>query len=115
MKKRDLNKSLSNLDQCLGLLVNPRVDLKTVPFRNSKLTKILKRALCKSLVCLVVSVSQSGEKYQETLTSLQFAARIYRKPFLTEAIAKEFSIIEQEIVDITDKPPKKVRFELPTE
>ena len=51
-----------------------------VPFRNSKLTKILKRSLLKSNVSLIVCVSQAFEKYQETLTSLQFGARVYRKP-----------------------------------
>jgi hypothetical protein len=47
---RDLNRSLSTLDQCLSLLVNSKPDLIKVPFRNSKLTKILKRNLSKSQV-----------------------------------------------------------------
>merc|ERR1719487_1185154 len=70
-----INKSLS----CLGLCVSVLCDRRSthVPYRSSKLTRLLREALDSSFgqVVLVVCLSPSRRNFDETLSSLQFADR----------------------------------------
>ena len=69
-----INSSLSALGQCISALADP--GRKHIPFRNSKLTKVLKDSLDeRANVALVVCVSPSVDSYKETLSTLQFADR----------------------------------------
>ena len=75
----DTNKAFTSLTICLDQLLNG-VDPKYVPFRNSKLTKLLKKPLSQASVHMVVCVAQSPpDKYQESLNAFQYAQRIYAK------------------------------------
>lgn len=68
-----LNKSLSFLDQCLRAENGRNQAL----YRNSKLTKLLKRYVQNGLIDLVVCVAQGpAEKYPKTLATLQLASRV---------------------------------------
>lgn len=65
---------MSALGQCISALSDPT--RKHIPYRNSKLTKILKDSLDEnSQVALIICISPSIDSYKETLSTLQFADR----------------------------------------
>jgi hypothetical protein len=69
-----INSSLSALGQCISALSDP--SRKHIPYRNSKLTKVLKDSLDEnSNVALIICISPSVDSYKETLSTLQFADR----------------------------------------
>ena len=69
-----INGSLSALGQWISALADHK--RTHVPFRNSKLTKVLKDSLnSKSKIALIVCVSPSIDSYKETVSTLQFADR----------------------------------------
>lgn len=69
-----INSSLSALGQCISALSDP--SRKHIPYRNSKLTKVLKDSLDESSnVALIICISPSIDSYKETLSTLQFADR----------------------------------------
>lgn len=69
-----INSSLSALGQCISALSDP--GRKHIPYRNSKLTKLLKDSLDEqSNVALIICISPSVDSYKETLSTLQFADR----------------------------------------
>lgn len=71
-----INKSLSCLGQCISAL-NRQCH---VPFRNSKLTRILQHVLTApdAELCLIVTLAPGETCYDETLSTLQFADRAKR-------------------------------------
>ena len=115
-----INKSLL----CLGHVINALVDkehgkARHVPFRNSKLTFLLKDTWGgNSKTCLVATVSPSGASQGETLSTLTFAQRaklIKNNAVLNEntcgtvaalqaEVAKLKSKLEQSSSTITSKP-----------
>lgn len=72
-----INTSLSCLGNCISALTEKT--RKHIPFRNSKLTRILKDSLIgegKLIFC--ICISPSFECSAETLSTLQFANRVRR-------------------------------------
>lgn len=64
-----INSSLSALGQCISALAD--VGRKHIPYRNSKLTKILKDSLDEnSNVALIICISPSIDSYKETFSTL---------------------------------------------
>ena len=64
-----INSSLSALGQCISALSD--IGRKHIPYRNSKLTKILKDSLDEnSNVALIICISPSIDSYKETLSTL---------------------------------------------
>lgn len=75
-----INQSLSALGHCISALVARQ---KYIPYRNSKLTTLLKDSLGgRSQCCMIVCVNPSEEFIDETLQTLKFAdrARTLRLP-----------------------------------
>lgn len=73
----DINRSLSFLEQVVLALSNPSRD--HVPYRQSKLTYLLKDSLggnCKTL--MVANVWCEHEQLEETISTLKFATRMMR-------------------------------------
>ncbi|KAG0679062.1 kinesin-like protein Klp5 [Pichia californica] len=71
----NINKSLLALGNCINALCDSRRS-KHIPYRDSKLTRLLKFSLggnCKTL--MIVCVSPSSRHYDETLNALKFANR----------------------------------------
>jgi kinesin family protein 18/19 len=71
----NINKSLLALGSCINALCDPRKK-NHVPYRNSKLTRLLKFSLggnCKTV--MIVCVSPSSEHYDETQNTLRYANR----------------------------------------
>ncbi|KAL2163327.1 hypothetical protein VTH06DRAFT_5384 [Thermothelomyces fergusii] len=75
MEGANINKSLLALGSCINALCDPR-KRNHVPYRNSKLTRLLKFSLggnCKTV--MIVCVSPSSEHYDETQNTLRYANR----------------------------------------
>lgn len=71
----NINKSLLALGSCINALCDPRKK-HHVPYRNSKLTRLLKFSLggnCKTV--MIVCVSPSSEHFDETQNTLRYANR----------------------------------------
>ncbi|KAF5212729.1 Kinesin motor domain family protein [Clavispora lusitaniae] len=71
----NINKSLLALGNCINALCDPRRK-NHVPYRNSKLTRLLKFSLggnCKTV--MIVCISPSSQHYDETLNTLKYADR----------------------------------------
>lgn len=78
-----INGSLSSLGQCISALADPK--RSHIPFRNSKLTKILKDSLeVSSKIALIIWISPSLDSYDETVSTLQFADRAKKAILLAQ-------------------------------
>uniref|UniRef100_UPI000B4C22A7 kinesin-like protein KIF9 n=1 Tax=Lonchura striata TaxID=40157 RepID=UPI000B4C22A7 len=104
-----INKSLSFLEQLVIALADPKRD--HVPFRQSKLTHVLKDSLGgKCNTVLVTNIYGEAEHVEETLSSLRFATRmnwvtaepVPNGPFYQEASVKvleeEIQLLKQELI-----------------
>ena len=107
-----INKSLSSLSNCISaLLQKSRVH---VPYRDSKLTRILQHSLGgNTRSAFVVTLSPSLSCYEETLSTLKFASRAIKvslqlspnrsspvKDLATEASSNELQNCRGEIVEL---------------
>ncbi|XP_074013165.1 kinesin-like protein KIF9 isoform X2 [Numenius arquata] len=103
-----INKSLSFLEQIVVALADPKRD--HIPFRQSKLTHVLKDSLggnCNTV--LVTNICGEAVHVEETLSSLRFATRmkwITTEPVINEtydregtvkALEKEIFLLKQEL------------------
>ncbi|NXR03804.1 KIF9 protein, partial [Sagittarius serpentarius] len=97
-----INKSLSFLEQIIVALADPKRD--HIPFRQSKLTHVLKDSLggnCNTV--LVANICGEAVHVEETLSSLRFATRmkwITTEPVLNETYDREGTVkaLEKEII-----------------
>ncbi|KAM6421833.1 kinesin-like protein KIF9 [Rhynochetos jubatus] len=97
-----INKSLSFLEQIIIALADPKRD--HIPFRQSKLTHVLKDSLggnCNTV--LVANVCGEAVHVEETLSSLRFASRmkwITTEPVVNETYDREGTVkaLEKEII-----------------
>ncbi|XP_050747249.1 kinesin-like protein KIF9 [Gymnogyps californianus] len=97
-----INKSLSFLEQIVIALADPKRD--HIPFRQSKLTHVLKDSLggnCNTV--LVANICGEAVHVEETLSSLRFATRmkwITTEPVLNETYDREGTVkaLEKEII-----------------
>ncbi|NXF85181.1 KIF9 protein, partial [Eubucco bourcierii] len=103
-----INKSLSFLEQIVIALADPRRE--HIPFRQSKLTHVLKDSLGgNSNIVLVTNICGEAAHVEETLSSLRFATRmkwITTEPVINEtydqegtvrALEKEITLLKQEL------------------
>ncbi|TEB14918.1 nucleoside-triphosphatase, partial [Perkinsus sp. BL_2016] len=77
IETRSINRSLSALGHVIASLTSAK-KFKHIPFRNSKLTRVLENCLAPTAVCktlLIVTVSPANEAYGESLSTLKFAQR----------------------------------------
>ncbi|NWI31217.1 KIF9 protein, partial [Sula dactylatra] len=97
-----INKSLSFLEQLVIALADPKRD--HIPFRQSKLTHVLKDSLggnCNTV--LVANICGEAVHVEETLSSLRFATRmkwITTEPVINETYDREGTVkaLEKEII-----------------
>jgi len=74
-----INSSLSTLGLCISALADTTRRPPHVPYRNSKLTRVLRDSLDESSnVSMIICVSASRSHVSETLSTLQFANRAKR-------------------------------------
>ncbi|CDW83018.1 kinesin motor domain containing protein [Stylonychia lemnae] len=72
-----INKSLMTLRKCIGALSSQTIDdQKHVPYRECKLTSILKQSLGGNCYCLMIAcVSPSDYNYEENIQTLNYAMK----------------------------------------
>jgi len=72
----NINKSLLSLGSCINILSDKNKLGKFMPYRESKLTRLLKDSLGGNiLTVMLVCVSPSCESYEESISSLNYATR----------------------------------------
>ena len=94
----NINKSLSILGNVINALIDPRS--KFVPFRDSKLTYLLKDSLGgSSKTMIIANISMSVVQMQETLSTLKFVQRakmITNKAEINENVSDSMKILNLE-------------------
>mgnify|MGYP000137747334 FL=1 len=71
-----INKSLLALANCINILSDPRKKGQYVPYRDSKLTRLLKESLGGNTATIMIAcVSPAWSSYEETLNTLNYAQR----------------------------------------
>ncbi|KAK8111657.1 kinesin-like protein Klp5 [Apiospora kogelbergensis] len=106
----NINKSLLALGSCINALCDPRKK-NHVPYRNSKLTRLLKFSLggnCKTV--MIVCVSPSSVHFDETQNTLRYANRakniqtkVTRNVFNVNRHVKDFLVkIDEQMAMIND-------------
>ncbi|NXC34913.1 KIF12 protein, partial [Campylorhamphus procurvoides] len=79
MEANSINRSLLALGHCISLLAKPRGKWTHIPYRDSKLTRLLARSLGGSGITLMVAcISPSSHCLSETLSTLHYASRARR-------------------------------------
>ncbi|CAO3629687.1 unnamed protein product [Cunninghamella echinulata] len=74
MEGAEINKSLLALKECIRALDQ---DKKHTPFRQSKLTQVLKDSFVgKSRTCMIATMSPNGSNSEHTLNTLRYADRV---------------------------------------
>ena len=88
----NINTSLHTLGRCIQALTQPTVF--HVPFRDSKLTRILQDALGgNSRTCIIATLSPSQVYVEESISTLKFADRAKR-------VMQHARIVETRMVDL---------------
>jgi len=71
----NINKSLLTLGKCISILAEPK-KASFIPYRDSKLTRILKQALGgNSKTAMIACVSPAPKYYEETLNTLKYSLK----------------------------------------
>ncbi|KAK8003261.1 hypothetical protein PG989_002980 [Apiospora arundinis] len=110
MEGANINKSLLALGSCINALCDPRKK-NHVPYRNSKLTRLLKFSLggnCKTV--MIVCISPSSVHFDETQNTLRYANRakniqtkVTRNVFNVNRHVKDFLVkIDEQMALIND-------------
>ncbi|XP_059111862.1 kinesin-like protein KIF12 isoform X2 [Peromyscus eremicus] len=79
LEANSINRSLLALGHCISLLLDPQRRQSHIPFRDSKLTKLLADSLGgRGVTLMVACVSPSAQCLPETLSTLRYASRAQR-------------------------------------
>ncbi|XP_045152551.1 kinesin-like protein KIF12 isoform X2 [Echinops telfairi] len=79
LEANSINRSLLALSHCISLLLDPQRKQSHIPFRDSKLTKLLADSLGgRGVTLMVACVSPSARCLPETLSTLRYASRAQR-------------------------------------
>lgn len=72
----NINKSLLSLGNCINILSDPSKKGSFIPYRDSKLTRLLKDSLGGNIMTVMIAcVSPSWMFYDETINTLKYATR----------------------------------------
>ena len=72
----NINRSLLALGNCINILSDPKKKGAFVPYRDSKLTRLLKESLGGNTKTIMLAcISPSFNSYEETINTLKYANR----------------------------------------
>ncbi|XP_011359237.2 LOW QUALITY PROTEIN: kinesin-like protein KIF12 [Pteropus vampyrus] len=108
LEANSINRSLLALGHCISLLLDPQRKQSHIPFRDSKLTKLLADSLGGHGVTLMVAcVSPSAQCLPETLSTLRYASRAQRVTTRPQApkspMAKQPPRLETEVLQLQEE------------
>lgn len=93
---KNINKSIAALSNCISALASEK-SLSHVPFRDSKLTRLLTESLggnCKTSICACISPSLLH--YEESYSTLLFATRAMSvRTYVTMNEKIEYKIVDE--------------------
>jgi hypothetical protein len=94
---KNINKSIAALSNCISALASEK-SLQHVPFRDSKLTRLLTESLggnCKTTICACISPSLLH--YEESYSTLLFATRAMSvKTYVTMNERVEYRLLDEQ-------------------
>ena len=103
----NINKSLSALGNVINALVEIANGKKTfVPFRNSKLTRVLQESLGGNSLCtMLATLSPAASNYEETMSTLRYAnrAKAIKVSATKNEEASQISRLNSEIEELKKK------------
>ncbi|XP_077625896.1 kinesin-like protein KIF12 [Crocuta crocuta] len=108
LEANSINRSLLALGHCISLLLDPQRKQSHIPFRDSKLTKLLADSLGGHGVTLMVAcVSPSAQCLPETLSTLRYARwaqRVTTRPQAPKSpVAKQPQRLEMDILQLQEE------------
>ncbi|XP_004678001.1 PREDICTED: kinesin-like protein KIF12 [Condylura cristata] len=108
LEANSINRSLLALGHCISLLLDPQRKQSHIPFRDSKLTKLLADSLGgRGVTLMVACVSPSAQCLPETLSTLRYASRAQRVTTRPQApkspVAKQPPRLETEVVQLREE------------
>lgn len=99
----NINKSLLALGNCINILSDKNKTGAFVPYRDSKLTRLLKDSLGgNTKTCMIAWVSPSYYCYEETINTLKYAERAKNIKKKTRKNIKEVEVHMSEYKEIID-------------
>ncbi|KAM5299344.1 kinesin-like protein KIF12 [Ctenodactylus gundi] len=116
LEANSINRSLLALGHCISLLLDPQRKQNHIPFRDSKLTKLLADSLGgRGVTLMVACVSPSAQCLPETLSTLRYASRAQRvttRPQVPKSpVAKQPPRLETEMLQLQEEN-RHLRFQL---
>ncbi|XP_015981804.2 kinesin-like protein KIF12 isoform X6 [Rousettus aegyptiacus] len=108
LEANSINRSLLALGHCISLLLDPQRKQSHIPFRDSKLTKLLADSLGgRGVTLMVACVSPSAQCLPETLSTLRYASRAQRVTTRPQApkspVAKQPPRLETEMLQLQEE------------
>ncbi|XP_057579293.1 kinesin-like protein KIF12 [Hippopotamus amphibius kiboko] len=108
LEANSINRSLLALGHCISLLLDPQRKQSHIPFRDSKLTKLLADSLGgRGVTLMVACVSPSAQCLPETLSTLRYASRAQRvttRPQVPKSpVAKPPQHLETELLQLQEE------------
>ncbi|XP_077904144.1 kinesin-like protein KIF12 isoform X3 [Ictidomys tridecemlineatus] len=108
LEANSINRSLLALGHCISLLLDPQRKQSHIPFRDSKLTKLLADSLGgRGVTLMVACVSPSAQCLPETLSTLRYASRAQRVTTRPQApkspMAKQPQRLETEMLQLQEE------------
>ncbi|XP_053428925.1 kinesin-like protein KIF12 isoform X2 [Nycticebus coucang] len=108
LEANSINRSLLALGHCISLLLDPQRKQSHIPFRDSKLTKLLADSLGgRGVTLMVACVSPSAQCLPETLSTLRYASRAQRVTTRPQApkspVAKQTQRVETDRLQLQEE------------
>lgn len=100
---KNINKSLLSLGNCINILSDKSKKGAFVPYRDSKLTRLLKDSLSGNIMSVMIScVSPSPTSYDETVNTLNYAMKARKIEKSIHKNTKEVQVHISQYKDIID-------------
>lgn len=107
----NINKSLLSLGNCINILSDRGKAGSFVPYRDSKLTRLLKDSLGGNTKTLMIAcISPSYLAYEETVNTLKYATRARNIKKVTKKNVREVEMHVSKYKDIIDNLRNEIDF-----